>query len=98
GVVEAGRRLVFASGAVAREPVAPSARGEHRRKRRVMARGLRAVLARRSLLDPRRHGVYALELFTYKVLRRLLAVPLAGLLVSSVALARRGRLYRLAAT
>jgi glycosyltransferase involved in cell wall biosynthesis len=95
-VIAAGSRLVFAPDAVAWEPVASSGEVEFGRKVRVMTRGLRGVLVRRELLDVRRHGFYAVQLFSHKVLRRLMVVPLAVLAVASPALWRRGRLYRLA--
>jgi cellulose synthase/poly-beta-1,6-N-acetylglucosamine synthase-like glycosyltransferase len=96
GVIAAGSRLVFVPEAVAWEPVASSGELEFGRKVRVMTRGLRAVVVRRELLDARRHGFYAVQLVSHKVLRRLMVVPLAVLAVSSPALWRRGRLYRLA--
>jgi hypothetical protein len=55
------------------------------------------VLIRRELLDPRRHGFYALQLFSHKVLRRLMAIPLLVLAVSSALLRRRSPLYAAAA-
>jgi cellulose synthase/poly-beta-1,6-N-acetylglucosamine synthase-like glycosyltransferase len=96
GVIAAGSRLVFAPDAVAWEPVAASGEVEFGRKVRVMTRGLRGVLVRRQLLDPRRHGFYAVQLLSHKVLRRLMVAPLLVLAVTSPALWRRGRLYRLA--
>jgi len=96
-VIAEGRRLVFAPDAVAFEPVAPSGGAEFERKVRVMTRGLNAVVARRELLDPRRHGFYALQLLSHKVLRRLMAVPLAVLAVSAAAGARRSRVLGVAA-
>jgi glycosyltransferase involved in cell wall biosynthesis len=96
GVIAAGSRLVFAPEAVAWEPVAASGEVEFGRKVRVMTRGLRGVLVRRELLDVRRHGFYAVQLLSHKVLRRLMVVPLLVLAVASPALWRRGRLYRLA--
>jgi cellulose synthase/poly-beta-1,6-N-acetylglucosamine synthase-like glycosyltransferase len=96
-VIAQGRRLVFAPDAVAFEPVAASGGAEFERKVRVMTRGLNAVVVRRELLDPRRHGFYALQLLSHKVLRRLMALPLAVLAVSSAAGARRSRLLGVAA-
>jgi cellulose synthase/poly-beta-1,6-N-acetylglucosamine synthase-like glycosyltransferase len=96
GVIARGRRLVFAHDAVAFEPVAARAGLEFDRKVRIITRGLRGVLLRRELLDPRRHGFYALQLFSHKVLRRLMVIPLLLLAVSSPLLWRRSRLYRLA--
>lgn len=98
GVIAVGKRLVFAAGAIAYEPPASSGSGEFDRKVRVITRGLRAVLARRDLLDVRRHGFYALQLFSHKVLRRLMVVPLAVLALASAVLAVTGQpLYQIAA-
>jgi glycosyltransferase involved in cell wall biosynthesis len=97
-VIAQGRRLVFAPDAVAFEAVGASAEIEYGRKVRVMTRGLNGVVLRRRLLDPRRHGFYAVQLLSHKVLRRLMAVPLLVLVASSMRLARRGPLYGLAAT
>jgi cellulose synthase/poly-beta-1,6-N-acetylglucosamine synthase-like glycosyltransferase len=96
GVIAKGSRLVFAQDAVAYEPVAERAGPEFDRKVRVMTRGLRAVLVRRELLDPRRHGFYAVQLLSHKVLRRLMVIPLALLAVSSPLLWRRSGFYRVA--
>ena len=96
-VIAQGRRLVFAPGAVAFEPVASSGDDEFERKVRVMTRGLNAVVARRELLDPRRHGFYALQLLSHKVLRRLMALPLALIAATSAAEARRSRAFRVLA-
>jgi cellulose synthase/poly-beta-1,6-N-acetylglucosamine synthase-like glycosyltransferase len=96
GVIEQGYRLVFAADAVALEQVSPTEGHEFSRKVRIMTRGLRGVLLRRALLDPRRTGFYSVQLLTHKLLRRLMFVPLLLLAVSSPLLARRGTLYRLA--
>jgi glycosyltransferase involved in cell wall biosynthesis len=93
-VICQGSRLVFAPGAVAYEPVGASAGLEFGRKVRVMTRGLNGVLVRRELLDPRRHGFYALQLLSHKVLRRLMAVPLLVVAATATRLARRAPLYR----
>ena len=90
--IASGKRLWFAEDAVATGPVAQSVRTEFRRKVRVAARGVASVWARRSLLDPRRHGFYALQLFTHKLLRRALGVPVAVAFFSALALAP-GDLY-----
>ena len=92
-----GWRMVFAEDAVAYESVAGSRRLEFRRKARVATRGLRGVFVRRELLDPRRYGFLSLQIATHKVLLRTMAVPLVALAASSVALAPRGGIYRLAA-
>jgi cellulose synthase/poly-beta-1,6-N-acetylglucosamine synthase-like glycosyltransferase len=96
GVIAQRFRLVFAPDAVAFEPVARTAELEFGRKVRVMTRGLRGVVLRRELLNPRRHGFYAVQLFTHKLLRRTMVFPLGALAVTSPLLWRRGRLYRAA--
>ncbi len=96
GVIARGRRLVFAADAVAYEPVASTGGAEFGRKVRVMTRGLCAVMARRELLNPRRHGFYALQLLSHKILRRLMAFPLVALAATTPLLWRRGWFYRAA--
>lgn len=96
GVIAQGYRLVFAPDAVAFEPVAGTAELEFARKVRVITRGLRGVQLRRELLDPHRHGFYAVQLFGHKVLRRLMAGPLLVAGATTPLLWRHGRLYRLA--
>jgi len=95
-VVAQGRRLVFEPAAVALEPVAGSSGREYRRKVRIMTRGLRGVAVARELLDPRVHGFYSVQLWTHKLLRRLMAVPLLVIAIASPALWDAGPLYRLA--
>jgi glycosyltransferase involved in cell wall biosynthesis len=95
-VIAQGRRLVFASDAVAFEPVGRTRAIEYERKVRVMTRGLNGVVLRRELLDPRRHGFYALQLLSHKVLRRLMALPLVVLALSGAALGRRDLRFRAA--
>jgi len=96
-VVAQGRRLVFEPAARAFEPVADSGRREYGRKVRIMTRGLRGVSVMRELLDVRRHGFYSIQLLTHKVLRRLMAVPLLMVALSTPFLFDRGPVYRLAA-
>ncbi|MGH2995690.1 MAG: glycosyltransferase [Gaiellaceae bacterium] len=96
GVIGQGHRLVFAPDAVAYEPVAKTGEIEFGRKVRVITRGLRGVLLRRELLDPRRHGFYALQLLTHKLLRRTMVFPLALTALTSPLLWRHGRVYRAA--
>lgn len=91
-----GKRLVFEPEAVSYEPPAGESGKEFRRKVRIITRGLRAVQARKALLNPFRYGFYAVQLFSHKVLRRLVVFPLLVLLVSAGLLWNAGWLYRLA--
>lgn len=81
GVITQGYRLVFAPDAIAYEPVADSGGREFGRKVRIITRGLRAIIVRRELLNPFRYGFYALQIFSHKVLRRLVVIPLLILLL-----------------
>jgi len=94
GAIRRGRRLVFAPHAIAYEQPSSSGRLEFGRKVRIMTRGLAAVGARRELLDPRTHGFYAVQLFSHKILRRLMATPLAVIALTAPTLWRAGRVYR----
>ncbi len=96
-VIAQGYRLVFAPDAVAYEPVAKTEKVEFGRKVRVITRGLRGVWLVRELLDPFRYGFYAVQLFSHKVLRRMVAFPLLALLVISWGLWNAGPVYRIAA-
>ena len=93
-VIHQGYRIVFDPDAIASEAVAGKPRAEFRRKVRVMTRGLNAVLAVRDLLNPFRYGFYSLQLFSHKVLRRLVVLPLLVLLGLSPWLWNAGWLYR----
>lgn len=67
------------------------------RKVRMAGPSLRALWLARDLLNPRAHGFYALQLFSHKLLRRLVFVPVVGLAAAATALSPHGRVYRLAA-
>jgi cellulose synthase/poly-beta-1,6-N-acetylglucosamine synthase-like glycosyltransferase len=96
-VVVQGRRLVFESEAIAYEEPTASASLEFGRKVRIMTRGLRGVLMRRRLLNPWRYGFYSLELFSHKVLRRLVPIFLVVLFVASWFLYQEHSFYLFAA-
>ena len=93
-VIAQGYRLVFAPDAVAFEPVAASGRREFRRKLRVMTRGFRSVIVMRGLLNPFRYGFYALQLFSHKVLRRMMVFPLLLVFATNLVLYRQGLIYQ----
>ena len=95
-VIAQGYRLVFAADAVAWESVSGSGGIEWGRKVRIITRGLRGVMLRRSLLDPRRHGFYSVQLLTHKLLRRLMGVPLLLMALIAPTLWGAGWVYRAA--
>jgi cellulose synthase/poly-beta-1,6-N-acetylglucosamine synthase-like glycosyltransferase len=95
-VVAKGYRLVFAENAIAREPVAASGGKEFQRKVRLMTRGLRGVVEMRRLLNPLRYGFYSLQLFSHKVLRRLVVFALIVLALTSPLLWQEGIAFEIA--
>jgi cellulose synthase/poly-beta-1,6-N-acetylglucosamine synthase-like glycosyltransferase len=94
----AGRRLVYAPGAVVSPLPGAFATDaprtvQFRRRVRLTALWLRALWAVRELLNPLRHGFFAFQLLSHKLLRRLLFFPLIALVPASAALRHRDRLY-----
>ncbi|VAX38454.1 hypothetical protein MNBD_PLANCTO02-1032 [hydrothermal vent metagenome] len=78
-IIAQKKRLVFEPKAICYEPVAGAVKAEFGRKTRVITRGLRGVIVMRELLNPFQHGFYSLQLFSHKVLRRLVVFPLVAL-------------------
>jgi cellulose synthase/poly-beta-1,6-N-acetylglucosamine synthase-like glycosyltransferase len=96
GVIVQGSRLVYAPDAVAFESVESSKGEEFDRKVRVITRGWQSVLSRRELLNPLRFGFYSLQLFSHKILRRLIVIPLLVLLLVSPFVWLQGAIYNTA--
>jgi cellulose synthase/poly-beta-1,6-N-acetylglucosamine synthase-like glycosyltransferase len=95
-VTMAHKRLIFEPTAVVHGPVAASEGAEFNRKVRIMTRGLNSVWQSRRLLNPFEYGFYAIQVFSHKLLRRLIAIPLIMLALSAPLLWGRGWLYKLA--
>jgi cellulose synthase/poly-beta-1,6-N-acetylglucosamine synthase-like glycosyltransferase len=95
GAIVAGRRLHFEPAALAYGPVADSAGAEFRRKVRMMGRGFASLWRRRELLNPARHGFYSLQLFSHKVMRRLVGLPVLAILLTTPWLVDGPPLYQL---
>lgn len=95
-VVGLGYRNVYEPAAVCYEEAGETFGKEYRRKVRIVNRGWRATMRLKHLLNPAKYGLVAFQLFSHKVLRWLVPVPLLVLLVSSVALAPTGLIYQLA--
>lgn len=95
-VVSSHHRLIFEPRAVAYGAMASSAQAEFRRKVRVITRGLHGIWLMRHLLNPFSYGFFAIQLFTHKVLRRLVVIPLLLLAATAPLLWHTGWLYQVA--
>jgi glycosyltransferase involved in cell wall biosynthesis len=96
-MVKNGRRAVYAPRARASEKMVPSIEGEWARKRRMMSHGW-PIAIKGGLLDPRGYPPqYLLFIVSHRLLRY--GTPFLHVLLglSTLALLRRGRVYRLAA-
>lgn len=89
------RRLLFEPRAKAFGPVANSPQVEFRRKVRIITAGLRSVWETRQLLNPFQYGFLAVQIFSHKILRRLMGLPLFFLFVTSMALWQNGFFFKL---
>ena len=96
GVIAQGSRLVFASDAIAYEPVAATSHAEFGRKVRVIIRSWKAFIFRRGLLNPFRYKFYSIQLFSHKILRYLVVFPLLVLFLVSPFLWKAGFIYQMA--
>jgi hypothetical protein len=95
-MVKGGRRAVYVPSARATEKMVPSIEGEWARKRRMMSHGW-PIVVKGGLLDPRGYPpLYALMIVSHRLLRY--GTPLLHVLaaLASLALLRRGAVYRLA--
>ena len=92
-MVKRGRKPVYEPRAVAVEKMVPTIEGEFARKRRMMSHGWLIVL-RGGLLSPRGYGpLYALEVFSHRVLRYVSPFLHLVALGANVALLGEGPLY-----
>jgi len=91
----AGKRIVYVPEAVVIDQGVDEAGKQFRRRQRVTVGGLQSLAARSELLNPLRHGLYAVALISHKLIRRLAPVLLLPLLLANLWLAAEPGLYRL---
>jgi cellulose synthase/poly-beta-1,6-N-acetylglucosamine synthase-like glycosyltransferase len=88
-----GRRLVFEAAAVAWEDPPASVAQEFRRKMRVANHVVRALWDLRGALNPLRAGLLAVQLWSHKLLRYFVPLPLAAAMIANCQLAVQSRFY-----
>lgn len=91
----AGKRIVYVEDAQVLDQGVDEVGKQYRRRMRVTVGGLRSLSNRRELMNPLRHGFYAIALISHKLIRRLAPVLLVPLLISSLYLWQAGTFYSL---
>jgi cellulose synthase/poly-beta-1,6-N-acetylglucosamine synthase-like glycosyltransferase len=93
-VVACGYRVIYEPDAILYEDTLTTSRAEYQMRVRVALRAWWAMADMRALFNPRRHGVFSLQLFSHKVLRyaAFAAVPAAYL--AAAALWGAGAVYQ----
>lgn len=94
-VVACGKRLVYEPKAVAEEEVSSRMEREFGRRVRSTEQGWRGIMLMSELLNPFRYGIYSLQLFSHKVLRRLNPFMLVLLFAVTLCLLMQSTLYSL---
>jgi len=96
-VAEQGYRVIYEPAAVLTEDSLSEGSKEYRMRVRVSLRAFWALWDKRGLLNPFRHGLFAWQLWSHKLLRYLAFAPLAAAVVINWALLDQGPVYALAA-
>ncbi len=94
-IVELGKRCVYEPDAVSVEEAAGSFEKEFRRKVRIVNRAWRAVMSMKRLMNPFRHGFFALKLISHKYLRWLVPFFLMGILATNIGLLGQHLIYQI---
>jgi cellulose synthase/poly-beta-1,6-N-acetylglucosamine synthase-like glycosyltransferase len=97
-VVQQGYRVVYEPDAILEEETLTTTRAEYRMRVRVSLRAWWAIADMRALLDVRRHGLFAVQLLSHKVLRYAVCVALPVCYVAAFATLDAGLLYQAAFT
>jgi glycosyltransferase involved in cell wall biosynthesis len=92
-IVRGGHRCVYEPAARSVEKAAGDFDREFRRKVRIVNRAWRAMMSMKDLLNPLRHGLFAFEIISHKLLRWLVPLFMAVALGANFALAGSGWFY-----
>ena len=93
-IVARGYRAVFEPHAVGVEPSTGDFWREFRRKRRIVNRSWHGVMSVPAVLDPRRVGLFAWQVWSHKVLRWLLLPALIVTAAGCILASPRGSMYQ----
>jgi cellulose synthase/poly-beta-1,6-N-acetylglucosamine synthase-like glycosyltransferase len=95
-IVAQGWRCIYEREAQSIESAGDSFEKEFRRKVRIVNRAWRATWKQRALLNPLQHGLFAMQLWSHKLLRWLMPAIMLALLLVSATLTARGAIYEFA--
>ncbi|MEM7076947.1 MAG: glycosyltransferase family 2 protein, partial [Pseudomonadota bacterium] len=95
GAVHAGYRLVFEPNARTTETTTERIGDEMRRRIRSSERGWRSLMQNAALMNPGLHGLYAWQLISHKLVRRMNPFLLFVFLVTNLALFASATFYTL---
>lgn len=95
-IIARGYRNIFEPAAVSFEGGADGFDAEFRRKVRIVNRAWHATRKMRGLLNPFRHGFFAVQFWSHKLLRWLVPVFMVLLIISNLVIADRAGIYALA--
>ena len=93
-MVEQGLRAVYEPNALCREETNRRSRKDLRMRVRVIAQTLNDLWRHRAMMNPRRSGFYAVELFSHQVMRYFVPLFLIGIFAASAALSRASTLHQ----
>jgi cellulose synthase/poly-beta-1,6-N-acetylglucosamine synthase-like glycosyltransferase len=94
-IVRGGYRAVFEPSAIGYEPSAGNFKGEFRRKRRIVNRSWQGVRSVPGVLDPRRVGLFAWQVWSHKVLRWLVLPFVMAAAIGCIMASPLGVIYQL---
>lgn len=94
-VVEQGKRCVYEPAAVSVESAAESFDKEYARKVRIVNRAWRAMLSMSHMLNPFKHGLFAFEFISHKLLRWVVPFMLIVLFLANMAILGTNPFYRI---
>jgi cellulose synthase/poly-beta-1,6-N-acetylglucosamine synthase-like glycosyltransferase len=92
-VVQQGYRVVYEPKAILKEESLNTDSDEYRMRVRVTLRALWAIRDMQDILSVKRHGIFAVQLWSHKVLRYLCFIFLIALFISNLLLYGRHPLY-----
>ncbi|UZE97966.1 glycosyltransferase family 2 protein [Alkalimarinus alittae] len=95
-VAEKGYRVIYEPNALLKEEALDDPDREYSMRVRVSLRALWALHDMRQLLNPFKHGVFAFQLISHKLLRYLAFIPLIWVFIANLYILDEGAIYVLA--